>query len=130
MSRQKKIWYAASVIMFVRLEKGRQRRFPVHENIFLIAARSVDEARKRAEELGRAEEEPRGLEWNGRPAAMLFGGVRKIVSCSANPAVPGPSEVTKLSDGVEATYSTFLVKSRKELTALIQGRATALIYEE
>lgn len=130
MKRQKTAWYAASVIMYIQLKEGRQRSFPVHENVFLIAARSFDEARIRAEELGRAEESHKGLTLNGRPAVMLFGGVRKVVSCTANPAVPGPSEVTKLYDGVEATYSGFLVKSRKELTALIEGRPAALIYEE
>ena len=130
MRRPRRSWYAASVIMYVRLKSGRQRTFPVDENVFLVSARSFEDARERAEELGRAAEGQEGLRWNGRPAEMVFGGVRKVVSCAADPAVPGESEVIKLYDGVEATYSSFLVKGRSELEALIQGKPAAVLYED
>ncbi|MBZ4419651.1 DUF4288 domain-containing protein [Myxococcus sp. RHSTA-1-4] len=130
MGRPEKVWFAASVIMYFRLKSGRQRTFPIQENVFLIFARDFDEARIRAEELGRAEESQEGTRWNGKPVEVVFGGVRKVVSCAADPAVPGSSDVTKLYDGVEATYSSFLVKSRAELDALIQGKPATVVYEE
>jgi hypothetical protein len=43
-------WYAAHIVMRVKLKAGRQERFPVWENIILIQAGSEDEAFARAEQ--------------------------------------------------------------------------------
>ncbi|XXF79109.1 DUF4288 domain-containing protein [Myxococcaceae bacterium GXIMD 01537] len=130
MGRARAIWYAASVILYFRLKKGRQRHFPVWENVYLIKARGAAEARERAEALGRSETAQEGIELNGKPAELVFGGVRKLVSCAADPSVPGESTVTKLYDGVEATYSTFVAKSRADLEKLIKGESVSAVYEE
>lgn len=130
MSRTRRLWYAVSVVLFFRLKRGRQRSFPVWENVYLIKASSADEARQRAEELGRAEATSDGLELDGKPAELVYGGVRKVVTCAADPAAPGESTVAKLYDGVEATYSTFVVKSRADLEMLIKGQPVAVVYQE
>ncbi|CAM3526387.1 DUF4288 domain-containing protein [Corallococcus soli] len=130
MKRKQRLWYAASVVLFFRRTTGRQRTFPVWENVYLIEASNDEEARQRAEALGRAEAGQEGLKLNGKPAELVFGGVRKVVSCAANPAVPGKSTVAKLYDGIEATYSTFVVQSRKDLEKLIQGEPVSVLYEE
>lgn len=130
MKQTRQFWYAASVILVFRLKTGRQRSFPVWENVYLIEAGNDAEARQRAEELGRAETAQEGIELNGKPAELVFGGVRKVVSCAADPAVPGESMVSKLYDGVEATYSSLVVKSRADLEKLIKGKPVTVVYEE
>jgi hypothetical protein len=130
MMSEKKRWCAASVILVVQFKSGRQRTFPVWENVYLIAARSTEEARRRAEALGRAEENLEGLTWKGKPAKMVFGGVRKVVFCAADPAVRGGHAVTKLYDGVELTYSSMMLKSAADLDALIRGKPVTVVYEE
>ncbi len=128
MTRRKKIWYAASVILVVRLAKGRQSSFPVWENVYLINAPDEESAKKRAEELGRAEQQD--LELNGRHARLEFGGVRKLISCASDPASSNESTVVKLYDGVEASYSSFLVRGERALKALASGGRVSIVYEE
>ena len=50
-------WFAAHIIMAVKLKGGDQSRFPVWENIVLIGASSVDEANTKAEQRGRQEQQ-------------------------------------------------------------------------
>jgi len=114
-----KIWYAASVLLAFKLERGKQARLPVWENVYLIQANSPAEARKRAEALGRAEAGQEVVELEGKPARVVFAGVRKILTCAANPARPGPSTVSKLHDGMEAN-----------LRKLVRGEAVSVVYEE
>jgi hypothetical protein len=130
MSRTRRLWYAASVLLFFRRKTGRQRTFPVWENVYLIQASNDDEARQRAEELGRAEASQDGLELNGKPAELVFGGVRKVVTCAADPTISGESTVAKLYDGVEVTYSSFIIESRADLEKLIEGKPVTVVYEE
>ncbi len=130
MSRARRLWYAASVVLFFRRKAGRQRSFPVWENVYLIKAGSHDEARQRAEALGRANAGQDGIELNGKPVELVYGGVRKVVTCAANPALPGESTVTKFHDGVEATYSSFVVKSKADLEKLINGKQVEIQYDE
>ena len=132
MTGRKKTWYAASVVMFFRLKSGRQKKFSAWENVYLIASNSPEEAMVRAEELGQgsASTSDEGVTWGGKPADIVFGGVRKLLTCAADPASGEMSPVTKLHDGVEATYSTFTVKSRAELDALIRGDAVSVLYDE
>lgn len=129
MSNSANRWYSASVILVFKLKRRKQANLPVWENVYLIKADSVAAARKRAEALGRAEASQEGLELNGKPARLVFGGVRKVISCAADPALPGDSTVTSIHDGVEATFSSFLVK-KADLKKLIRGDAVKVLYEE
>lgn len=124
-------WYAASVILFVRLKSGRQRVYPVWENVYLVRAASPQAAYAEAEKRGRADAAPdETMRWKGKPAEFVFGGIRKLLECSPDPALPGEATVTKVHSGVEATYSSFLVKSRTDLEKLINGKPVTVLYEE
>ncbi|WP_157758568.1 DUF4288 domain-containing protein [Cystobacter fuscus] len=126
-----KTWYAASVVLFFRLKSGRQRKFTVWENVYLIAARTPAEALARAEERGRQATDPQDeITWNGKPAEIVFGGIRKLITCAADPILSNQALVTRLHDGVEATYSSFTVNSKAELDALIRGESVAVLYDE
>src|SRR5215468_4059584 len=49
-------WYAAHIVMVVKLKEGTQRRFPAWENIVLLSAASEAAALAKAEAIGRASE--------------------------------------------------------------------------
>jgi hypothetical protein len=122
------------VVLYFKLKRRVQATFLVWENVYLVSAKTRDSARRRAEALGRAECDANdSLTVNGEPAALVFGGIRKLVSCAADPDALGSersSSVAVLQDGVEATYSTFLVRGARRLKTLIQGKPTAVKYEE
>jgi hypothetical protein len=126
-------WFAGHVILYFKEARRRQTTFVVWENVYLILARTLREAAKKAEALGRAECIDQGsLKVNGKPARMAFGGVRKVISCAANPMAKDgvlTSQVPLLYSGVEATFSQFLVRGRKNLRSLIAGlvRAPSLL---
>jgi hypothetical protein len=124
-------WYAAHVVLYYELREGPQEEFSVMENVYLIHAGTDDEAFARAEKRGRSDcVEDESLTVNGRSARLVFGGVRKLISCAASPEKPGPSTVETLEDGVEATYSFLVVSSRQELDSLIKGEPVNVLYEE
>lgn len=122
-------WYAVSVIL--AMQRRKKPKFLAFENVYLVHATSSAEARKKGAALGRAEARAQeGLTWNGEPAHMVFGGVRKTVSCAANPALPGDGYVVRLHDGAEATFSRFLVDGTAEYRKLLAGKPAKVIYEE
>jgi hypothetical protein len=106
----------------------------VWENVYLIFARNSREAAKKAEKLGRAQcVEDDTLTVDGKPARLAFGGVRKVISCAANPMAKDgvlTSDVPVMYSGVEATFSEFLVRGRKKLRSLVAGRPTAIDYQK
>jgi hypothetical protein len=77
-------WYAASVVMYFQLEDEPQAEFYLWENVYLIDAVDAAQARQKAEALGRLEEgdDDGSLRWNGKPARQVFGGIRKLLTCS------------------------------------------------
>ena len=125
-------WYAASIILFLRLKRRkRQRTFIVYENVYLIHAIGPEKAKQRAERLGRNEVVPDpSLTVNGAPAEFVYGGIRKIVECAADPTRKGGSSVNTIYDGVEATYSRFEIRGRRSLEALISGKPAEITYVE
>jgi len=123
-------WYSVSVILFFRLRSGPAKQIRAMENVYLVKARSEKDARRYGEECGRAEAIENGVELDGKPADLVFGGVRKVVSCASNPKRRGQSEVFRMHNGVEATYSTFIVQGEKELSKLLRGDPVAVTYEE
>lgn len=133
-ARRRGLWFAAHVVLYFDERRRRQATFVAWENVYLIFARNVRQAAKKAEQLGRAEcVEDAGLTVNGRPARMVFGGVRKVLWCAANPAAQDGllvPQVPVMYSGVEATFSEFVVRGRKQLRALIAGRPTRLDYRD
>ena len=133
-SRTRGTWFAGHVVLYFDESRRGQATFVVWENIYLIFARTPREAAKKAEALGRAECVEQGaLKVDGKSARLAFGGVRKVVSCAANPIAKDgalTSHVPVLYSGVEATFSQFLVRGRKKLQSLIAGRPTSIEYQE
>jgi hypothetical protein len=124
-------WYAAHVVLYFELREEPQEGYSVMENVYLVQAATDDEASARAEKRGRAAcVEDESLTVNGKPARLVFGGVRKLIACAVNPERSGPAEVETLEDGVEATYSFLVVSNRQELDALIKGEPVRILYEE
>lgn len=117
-------WYAAHIIMYVKLKSAPQRRFPVWENIVLIEAKNPEAALKKAEQHGRLDEgdSDDSFTWGGKPATWIFAGVRKLILCHAEQTRPG--------DGTEVTYSELEVKSEADALALGMGRAVAMRYSD
>ena len=124
-------WWAAHVVLYLKESRARQATFLAEENVYLVRARGEAEARKRGASLGRAECVPdNSLRVNGRPAKIVFGGVRRVTWCAADPRSETKWPwVRKLRPGVEATFSTFVVRSRSDLDALIEGRSVSVRYE-
>jgi hypothetical protein len=109
-------WYAAHAIMYFQLTDGPQDNFQVWENIFLIEATDSKEGYEKARALARREEgdDKGSLRVGDRPATLVFGGIRKLVSVSHE----GPDD--QLGHGDEVTYSEFVVKDRDALRRLIE----------
>jgi hypothetical protein len=115
------MWYAVSVIMYVEFKDSHQNNYPVWENVYLVSAESAEEAFEKAEGFGREQQgDSEGtFTWEDRPARWVFAGVRKVIKCDERP-----------DDGIEITYSQFLLKDKKSLDKLVNGETVCLIYEE
>jgi hypothetical protein len=59
---------------------------------------------------------------------MEFAGVRKLLTID-NP-ISAHANVDPPQHGTEVTFSTFTLKSKKDLDRLISGQSVSLIYEE
>jgi hypothetical protein len=127
-------WFAGHVILYFDQGRRRQATFVVWENVYLVFARTGRQAAKKVEALGRAEcVEDDSLTVGGKPARLVFGGVRKVLSCAADPAAKDgglTSDVPVMYSGVEATFSEFVVRGRNKLRALIAGRPISLEYQK
>ena len=108
-------WYAAHLIMYVKLKAGEQKRFTVWENVVLLRAASDEEALAKAERRAREDEgdDDGSFRWGGHPATWVFAGVRKLVTC-ADPDV-------RPDDGMEITYIEMELPSLNSVRRLAQG---------
>ncbi len=109
-------WFAAHLIMSVRLKAKQQRRFPVWENIVLIEADSEKQAFQKAERRGRLDEgdDDGTLTWGGHPATWVFAGVRKLTSCEDSQSPPG--------DRTEISFLEFELDSVESVRKLAEGQ--------
>jgi hypothetical protein len=110
-------WYAAHAVMYVKFRNGQQDKYPLWENILLIAAGSDEEAMTKATMRAKQDEgDSEGtFTWEGRAAEWCFGGVRKLVSCEAADAQP--------TDGVEITYLELDVNDQGDFERFLKGEA-------
>jgi hypothetical protein len=78
-----KTWYAAHIVMVVHFTRAKQTTYPAWENIVLIAAASAEDAYRKAEAYGAAEEGDDGgtFHWGNRLAQWKFAGIRKLTEC-------------------------------------------------
>ncbi len=119
-------WFSAHAILWVRFQDGDQGHYPVWETVFLVEAPGFAAAGLRAEELARREEGDCGgsLRWEGRPAAFVFGGVRKVAAVSH--VRPGG----ELGDGDELAFSEYRLADEDALKRLAAGESAAVEYVE
>jgi hypothetical protein len=107
-------WYAAHIIMYVKLKDAPQDRYSMWENIVLISAESSDEAYAKAEQQGRDDVgDDDSFRHDGKPAEWVFAGVRKVTLCQDPKERPG--------DGTEVSYLELEAASLDELTKLVRG---------
>ena len=115
-------WFAVHVCMYFSLGGRAQASVPIWENVFLVLARGPGDAKRKGERIGRGEQLMSGVTWAGKPAQLLFAGVRKVVSCAAASSQAGSSDVFAIHSGVEATYSEFRVR-KSDLKRLLRGKS-------
>src|SRR5262245_37645569 len=98
-------WFTAHAVMYFEHTDGPQDGYVVWENVFLVDAADSKQAHVMAEAFARREEtgERNSLTVNDRPARLVFGGIRQVVSVCHN-GVTG-----ELASGDEVTYSEFEV---------------------
>jgi hypothetical protein len=119
-------WFAALVIMHYEMTDGPQDRYSGYENIFLVEADTPARALERGAVLGREDEtDCRGtLTVDGRPARLVFDGVRKVVEVQHVPHGRRPAA------GDEITYSEFEVADADQLRRFASGEAVPLQWIE
>jgi hypothetical protein len=117
-------WYAAHLLMYVKIKDGKQGKCRAWENIILIKASSEEEALAKATERGRQDEgdDDGTFRWGGKPAEWAFAGVRKLTLCEDAERRPG--------DGDEVTYLELEVESEQALQKLLDGKSVAVKFRD
>jgi hypothetical protein len=113
-------WFAAHLVMYVKLKHHHQEGYPLWENIILIKAASEAEAFAKAEQRGHDEEgdDEGSFRWAGKPARWVFAGVRKVALCQDAEKRP--------NDGTELSYTEMEVASQEALDKLLAGEAVSV----
>ena len=121
-------WHAVHLVLQVHPdEPGPAGTLVVFENVHVVRAASDKEARARGDALGReAELGGEGLEWDGRPARLVFAGVRKVVACDPDDVPDGALP----EDGAEVTYGIYSFDEAAELEAYLTGAPARLRIED
>lgn len=117
-------WFAAHIILAVKLKDRAQKKFPVWENIVLVEAKSEKEALRKAETHGRAEEgdDDGSFRWGGKPARWVFMGVRKLTECA--------TLADRVEDGTEVSFNELELDSEAAVEQLASGRPTPAKYND
>jgi len=123
--------YFAHAIFYFKLLFRKNDTFLVHENVYIIDAKDLDEANESAIKLAKTHEEMNDegyLEINEEKCAYIFVGIRKITK-----AQKFFLHVGALHDisGEEMTYSVFEVDSLEKLEMLAAGKTVdEVLYRE
>jgi hypothetical protein len=113
-------WYAAHLILYVKLKDHPQQSYTVWENIVLIKAQTEEEAFEKAAQRGKEGEgdDDGSFRWEGKPAQWVFAGVRKLTLCEDPEKRPG--------DGTEVSYLELEVDSEQAVSKLVRGDAVSV----
>jgi len=121
-------WYVASAIMSIKTN-GKQKNIPIYENFILIEADSPNQALDKAIKISKDETAlDDDLYLNGKPAKMVFEGIRKLIKIS-NPT-DRDLDSTPPTTGTELTYSEYLIKTKNQLKNLVAGKSVNIKYIE
>jgi hypothetical protein len=117
-------WYAAHLIQYFKHRKGKQKSYCVWENIVLVRAANFEEARAKAEQIGKQEEayDDKSLTIGGHPAKLVFAGVRKVVECVDPESRPG--------EGTEVSYTEMELPSETAIRKLVGGEPVSVLMED
>ena len=117
------LWYAAHIIMYVKRKDGTGGKTVVWENIVLLKAGSEEEAFAKAIQRGKEDEGDNGtFRWGGKPAQLLFAGIRKLTLCEDPEKRPG--------DGTEVSYMEMEVESEQAVGKLLEGKPVAVKFRD
>jgi len=120
-------WYTASLIQTIKLKNSQQDIYPVYEDNILIEANSVKEAFEKADSIGiEVSQIDDQLELNGKPAEMVYMGVRKMIEIHDSLSTTDSLKIDKPYSGVEVSYSYLEVDSEEKLNQLAQGKAVVV----
>jgi hypothetical protein len=125
-------WYSARLILYTKFLDGNQDFYPVMENIVMIHADTSDEAFDRADRKGEAEASASvdsSYTYDGRPAILVFAGVRKLNECLEYFDPAQQSSGGTEENGTEVTYSSFMLDSEDALQRLVANEDVTLVYE-
>jgi len=122
--------FAASIVIWLKdkTEKGldERRDGPCHlwERVVLVRADDPDEAMRKASEFGQndAAANSDGLMDEGKPAKLIFMGVRKLREVDA------PVTGAEQDDVTEVSASEMEVASQADLLKLVRGDAVVVRY--
>jgi hypothetical protein len=116
------MWYAAHAIFYFRHRgKRRQNLFVVWENIYLVNARTYEEARHKATQIATEEcvDDPT-LTVDGCPAEYVFAGIRETVEVSHR------GKTNALRSGDEITYLVHHLPDLKSVKRLASGQEVSM----
>jgi hypothetical protein len=113
-------WYAAHLVMYVRLKGTPQDRYPIWENVVLVKADSEEKAFTQAECRGRedAGDDDGSFRWGGVAATWVFAGVRKLTLCQDANSRPG--------NGTEVTFIEMEAASLDAIEKLVSGKPVSM----
>lgn len=113
-------WYAASLVIYLKFDKGPQDCFLTWEDVCLVNASSRHNAMVKARRFGRERQnDPGSTVWNNRPGQWVFAGVRQLIDLpESGKCVPG--------DGIEVSFAKFFVRRTEDFHKLIQGETVTV----
>ena len=114
------MFFCAHLIYIVKYSE--QQKFPMWENVHLIEAEDADIAEEIATKMGAENEEILSQDFicNGRPARMVFCGLRKLV----------PIWDDSLVSGTELTHLELEIDDEALVQKLLERKPVKLIYDE
>ncbi len=121
--------FCAHAVFYFKLLNGRQEKFLVHENVYLIDSEDRKKATEPALQIARSNEdlsEDGHLELNEEKAAYLFAGLRKVIEVETSPTPISASGLV----GLELTYSAFEVDNYDQVLALARGDMVEVLYRD
>jgi len=120
------MWYCVHAFLYFAYKDGDQCDYPGWENMYLIEADSVDQARQKGRDRARADEgDSEGtLTYDGRPAKVTLAGLIKIIACEDLDLDTG-----KPSDGTEVSYTDLLIADKTQLQNLLAGEPAVVTYQ-
>lgn len=120
------MWYCAHALHYFEYKDGKQDEYFVWEHMYLIQARTPEEALSKGEVRGKKDEvysDDEDLRLNERKVRLRFITVRKVVECQD---LDEDSETP--IDGTELSYSEYSVSSKKDFEKLIHGKTANVDY--